>query len=319
MITDAAPALTEFAEDVRHYLQLSPRQLPSRYLYDRLGSALFDSICELPWYRITHAESTLLTRHRRDILRHFPDLTRIVELGPGDGRKLQQLVSGITLPLSAYLIDVSGGALARATQALSEAANINVVALECSYEDGLDAIARLDDDSTTLVLLLGSNIGNFDPPVSSALLRRIHEMLPVGGALVIGADLVKPERDLLLAYDDPLGVSAAFNRNLLVRINRELAGTFDVRAFRHQAVWNALESRMEMSLVSMIRQRVRIDAIGLELAFAEGEHIWTESSYKYTPRALQDLLNTAGFTCVERWTDQDAGFSVSLAHAFRPT
>ena len=214
--------LSSFAEDVRHYLQQTPRQLPSLYLYDSLGSALFDAICELPWYRITRAESRLLECHRQEIFARLPDVTRIVELGPGDGRKLQTLVAGTTDALTAHLIDVSSGALARATHTLSDAYHVTVVPHEMSFDDGLDAIARTSSDERTLVLFLGSNIGNFESRASAALLDRIACSLRHGDALLVGADLVKPEPDLLMAYDDPLGVSAAFNLNVLLRINREL-------------------------------------------------------------------------------------------------
>src|SRR4051812_617701 len=155
----------EFASDVEYYLTLEPRQLPSRYLYDPLGSALFDAICELPWYGITRAENRLLAAHRGDVFRRLPGLTTIVELGPGDGRKLQTLVEGTTRPLTAHLIDVSAGALARAAHTLSDAPNVAVVTHEASFDDGLDEI---EPDAATLVAFLGSNIGNFDPPASAA-------------------------------------------------------------------------------------------------------------------------------------------------------
>jgi uncharacterized SAM-dependent methyltransferase len=148
-----------------------------------------------------------------------------------------------------------------------------------------------------------------------ALLERIRASLVNGGALLIGADLVKPERDLLLAYDDPLGVSSAFNLNMLLRINRELAGDFDIRSFRHRAVWNARCSRMEMYVVSTKRQRVRIEAVDLDLDLAEGEGIWTESSYKYTPDGLSRQLEDAGFATVRQWIDREAAFALSLARA----
>ena len=303
-----------FADDVRHYLQLTPRQLPSRYLYDPLGSALFDAICELPWYGITRAESRLLAAHRSDIFAHLPGLTRIVELGPGDGRKLLTLVERVSTRLDAHLIDVSAGALARAAHTLSDAPHVTVIAHEASFEDGLDAIAHLPPDKGRLLaLFLGSNIGNFDPPASTALLRRVHASLGHDGALLIGADLVKPERDLLLAYDDPLGVSATFNLNLLLRINRDLQGDFDLRAFGHRAIWNAACSRMEMYLVSTSPQHVRIDAIDLDIELAEGEAIWTESAYKYSPEGWTRQLADGGFEPLAQWLDRDEGFALTLA------
>ena len=302
-----------FAEDVRYYLQLTPRQLPSRYLYDPLGSALFDAICELPWYGITRAENRLLATHRSEIFAHLPGLTRIVELGPGDGRKLQTLVEGTSGAITAHLVDVSAGALARAAHTLSDAANVTVVTHKASFDDGLEDIAALPADGRALVLFLGSNIGNFDPPASLTLLRRIRASLEPGGALLIGADLVKPERDLLAAYDDPLGLSAAFNLNVLLRINSELGGTFDLRAFRHRAVWNAARARMEMYVVSTKAQPVHIDAIDLDIDLADGEAIWTENSYKYTAEGLRRELEDAGFEPVAQWVDQDDAFALTLA------
>lgn len=306
--------VSAFAEDVRHYLQLSPRQLPSMYLYDALGSALFDAICELPWYAITRTEMRLLEQHRSEIVAHLDGLTRLVELGPGDGRKLKTLVDGTSEPLIAHLVDVSAGALERAAHTLSDPLNLSVVTHQAPFEDGLEAIMREESgNDRTLVLFLGSNIGNFDYRGSAALLARIAASLGPGDAFLIGADLVKPERDLLLAYDDPLGVSAAFNLNVLLRVNRELGGTFDLRAFRHHAVWNAAYSRMDMFLVSTRKQLVRIAAVDLEFELREGEAIWTESSYKYTPDGFITQLQHSGFESMAQWIDRDAGFALTLA------
>jgi dimethylhistidine N-methyltransferase len=324
-MTLSAVATLSFAEAVRHYLQLTPRQLPSQFLYDTLGSALFDAICELPWYGITRADNRLLAAHRDEIFAHLPGLTRIVELGPGDGRKLRTLVEGTSEPLTAHLVDVSDRALARAAHTLSDALHVAVVTCQASFEEGLDAIASDirraaaaqpgpgDSEERTLVLFLGSNIGNFDPPASAALLERVNKALAGGDAFLMGADLVKPERDFLLAYDDPLGVSAAFNLNVLLRINRELGGDFDLRAFRHRAVWNAACSRMEMFLVSTKAQHVRIEAIDLDVDLEEGEAIWTESSYKYSADGLIEQLESAGFEPVAQWIDRDDGFALTLA------
>lgn len=316
--------VSSFAEDVRRGLQAAPRQLPSLYLYDALGSALFDAICELPWYGITRAETRLLAAHRDEIFGWLPGLMRVIELGPGDGRKLRTLVDGVLTPLTVDLVDVSAGALARAAATLSSELGLNVVTHQMPFEDGLDAIAaemrraRLSEagsDGRTLALFLGSNIGNFDPPAAAALLRRVCTSLEPGDAFLIGADLVKPERDLLLAYDDPLGVSAAFNLNVLLRINRELGGNFDPRAFRHRAVWNAACSRMEMFVVSTKAQQVRIESIDLDLELEEGEAIWTESSCKYTAEGLVRDLENAGFIPVAQWVDRDDAFALTLARA----
>lgn len=314
-------AAHDCAEDVRCSLQLTPRQLPSQYLYDALGSALFDAICELPWYRITRAETRRLTAHRDEIFAHLPGLTRIVELGPGDGRKLRTLVEGTSTPLTAHLIDLSAAALARAAHTLSDVPHVTVVSHQTSFEDGLQTVSDRRSSLSgeahdgSLIAFLGSNIGNFDPPASAALLGRITASLGRGGSLLIGADLVKPERDLRLAYDDPLGVSAAFNLNVLLRINTELGGSFDLPSFRHRVVWNPRCSRMEMYVVSTKAQRVRIEAIDLDIDLGEGEAIWTESSYKYTAEGLRQQLAGAGFDSVAQWIDPDAAFALTLARA----
>jgi dimethylhistidine N-methyltransferase len=311
----STPHSAAFAEDVRHGLQLTPRQLPSKYLYDPLGSALFDAICELPWYGITRAELRLLCEHRTQILSRFPGLAQIIELGPGDGRKLLTLVRGTSTPVVAHLVDLSASALARAAHTLSAAAHVGVIPHEMAFDAGLDAIPPASAGGRSLVMFLGSNIGNFDAAAALDLLRLIRRSLAPGDGFLLGADLVKPERDLLLAYDDPLGVSAAFNLNILQRINRELRANFDVHAFRHRAIWNADCSRMDMFVVSMKRQRVRIDDLELEIVLDNGEPIWTESSSKYTPDDLTRMLQAGGFTPAAQWIDSDDGFALSLVTA----
>jgi uncharacterized SAM-dependent methyltransferase len=169
-----------------------------------------------------------------------------------------------------------------------------------------------------LVLFLGSNIGNFDPPAAREFLARIRRALRPGDALLLGADLVKPEKDLLLAYDDPLGLTAAFNKNVLLRINTELLADFDLAAFDHRAVWNAEASRVEMHLVSKRAQVVRVPRAGCEVAFAAGEAIWTESSYKYDAGEVVELVEAQGFRCLEQWTEPDARFALTLFTAADP-
>jgi dimethylhistidine N-methyltransferase len=311
-------SIEQFATDVQYYLALQPRQLPSRYFYDALGSALFDAICHLPWYRITRAEMRLLAAHAREIFDRGVDT--IVELGGGNGEKLMTLVQSgrraPVRPLDLRLIDVSASALAWSARALSVLDAVNIVTYEASYETGLaQARAASKASSRTLALFLGSNIGNFDPPGAAAFLRGIRAALRSGDGLLIGADLVKPEADLLLAYDDPLGVTAAFNRNLLVRINRELQGNFDVNAFAHRALWNAQASRVEMHLVSRGRQHVRVPAAQLEFDIEDGESIWTESSYKYDPAGLRQMVERAGFRTLHQWIDGDDAFALTLVAA----
>ena len=322
--TTTDTSITQFAADVQYYLTLAPRQLPSRYFYDDLGSALFDAICALPWYAITRAETRLLAAHGRAILASVPRLSTIIELGPGSGAKLGTLVDcgrRSVDHLDLRLVDISPSALALAARTLAALPNVHIATYEAPYEAGLVQAATEAAAGRALALFLGSNIGNFDRPGAEAFLHGVRASLRRGDALLMGADLVKPERDLLLAYDDPLGVTAAFNRNLLVRINRELGGNFDVDQFAHRAVWDSVASRVEMHLVSRSPQRVRIPAAGADLGpdsdfvFAEGESIWTESSYKYTPAEIVLNLERAGFRLLHQWSDREDGFALTLAEA----
>jgi len=315
MITTAA--LSEFAAEVRRDLQLTPKQLQSKYLYDPLGSSLFEAICRLPWYRITRAENRLLISHAGEIVAALgPDPATVVELGPGSGEKLAVLAEALQSAGSTarvHIIDISSQALEQTEQRLTRLQHVSVVGHQSTYEVGLRrAAAARDGDGPMLVLLLGSNVGNFDTPAALEFLRRIRGVLQPGDFLLLGADLVKPERELRLAYDDPLGVTAAFNKNLLVRINRELAGTFNLDAFDHRATWNAIEQRIEMHLVSRAAQIVRIEAAGVSVPFVHGEHIWTESSYKYEPDQIEQMGAECGFALRDQWIDADARFALSL-------
>ena len=308
--------LEQFAEDVRCGLSKHPRELPSRYLYDELGSALFEAICFLPWYSITRAEFRLLAAHGAEILgRAAP--SRIVELGPGSGEKLRTLVADsppLRAGLDVHVVDVSRRALDRTTQTLGSLGVARVTAHQARYEAGLRAaVTGATGDGRTLVLLLGSNIGNFDIDHAGALLGRLRRVLARGDHFLLGADLVKPESVLLRAYDDPLGVTAAFNRNLLVRINRELGGDFDLAAYDHRALWNARASRVEMHLVARGDQVVRVAAASLTMPMTRGETIWTESSHKYTDAGLSALLEGAGFDTAGAWIDEREQFALVLA------
>jgi L-histidine Nalpha-methyltransferase len=309
------------AADVRHYLMQSPRQLPSRGLYDTLGSALFEAICHLPWYLVTRAERRLIETHRIAILRAAGGPDRLVELGCGSGDKLDLLLGPADIHAAdsvrrVDLIDVSASALAAASRLVQEGRHLQVATHLQRYEDGLARIAASRAiGERVCVLFLGSNIGNFDVDAAEHFLRTIGRTLRRGDALLIGADLVKPERDLLCAYDDPLGVTAAFNKNLLVRLNRELGATFDVTQFAHRAVWNAAASRIEMHLVSRVAQRVDIPHASLSIDFARDEVIWTESSYKYEVPSFASMLERTGFSSAAHWIDPEARFLLVLAQA----
>jgi len=315
---------SEFAADVRRDLQLRPKQLQSKYLYDALGSSLFEAICRLPWYAITRSETRLLELHATEIVDRLSWTTpTIVELGCGSGEKLVILAEALQhagASARVHLIDISSRALEQSERTLGRLRHISVVGHRETYEVGLRTAARDRDAAPMIVLLLGSNIGNFDVPAADDFLRAIRAALAPGDALLLGADLVKPERVLQLAYDDPLGVTAAFNRNLLVRINNELGGTFDLGAFAHVAVWNARHQRVEMHLESRRAQTVRIgvprQGAGVwTVPFAAGERIWTESSYKYEPEQIRAMGMRAGFTTDAQWIDDSAGFALTLLAA----
>jgi len=315
----SAAGLSTFAIDVARDLRLSPRQLQSKYLYDRLGSRLFEAICRLPWYTITRAEIALLSRHAGEIAAEFPDPLTLTELGPGDGEKIAVLAAALVRDrraLATHLIDISQTALDQTERRLGRYERISVVGHRASYEEGLRRVAKARrDDGGLLVLFLGSNLGNFDRDAAHDFLDAIRQTLRPGDGLLLGADLVKPEADLLLAYDDPLGVTAAFNKNVLLRINRELGGNFDLGGFTHRAVFDRAESRIEMRLVSLRDQRVEIPAAETSVRFAEGDFIWTESSYKYSAPALQQLVESSGFACRRQWLDPEAHFALTLFFA----
>ena len=329
MSTQSSERSAEFAADVARDLALTPKQLQSKYLYDALGSSLFEAICRLPWYRITRSEQALLERYAPDIVSWLaPDDESeplIVELGCGSGEKIVILAEALQSAgrrARVHLIDISRQALEQSERTLGRLDHISVVGHRETYEVGLRrAAAHRDNDNPMLVLLLGSNIGNFDPPAAQGFLRAIRQALQPGDALLLGADLVKPERALQLAYDDPLGVTAAFNLNLLVRINRELGGAFELDAFRHVALWNPEHLRVEMHLESLKDQVVRIGASSsrgygaTRVSFREGERIWTESSYKYEPSGVDGMGAAAGFVTTEQWIDEDARFALTLLTA----
>jgi L-histidine Nalpha-methyltransferase len=305
---------THEIEEIHYYLGLTPRQLPSRWLYDTRGSLLFEAICVLPWYRITRAEMRLLAEHGAEI-GHLAAPTEIVELGCGNGQKLVTLLRTLAVPLpKIHLIDVSGQALERTEQALNDFGRLRISHARSTYEDGLMQLPPRTANGRRLVLFLGSNIGNFDPPGASEFIHLIRRTIAPGDWLLFGIDLVKPEPELRVAYDDPLGVTAAFNKNLLLRLNTELGANFNLEDFKHHAIWNRDASRVEMHLVSLAQSDVTIPgpAGPLEFTLEPGESIWTESSYKYEPAAFSALVESAGFKSRMRWVDGDARFLLAL-------
>jgi L-histidine Nalpha-methyltransferase len=297
-------------------LALTPKQIQSKYLYDALGSSLFESICRLPWYRITRAESRLLSRSASEMVAPLGDPVTLIELGSGSGEKVALLAEALRTRrrrVAIHLVDISPTALELSERTLGALEHVSVVGHRATYEEGLRRAAR-ERPATggLLVLFLGSNIGNFDTPAAREFLAEIRRALRSGDALLLGTDLIKPVNELMLAYDDPLGVTAAFNKNVLVRMNRELGADFDLSAFEHQAIWNPVDRRVEMHLASARPQTVSIPRSGVEVKFEDGESIWTESSYKYEPQEVVEFVSEAGFTAHSQWMDPAARFALTL-------
>lgn len=302
-----------FAADVRAGLSLPQKQLPARWLYDEVGSALFEAICALPEYGLTRADERILIRHADEILACAGEVWRVAELGSGSGRKTRVMLEAAARlgPVSYLPIDVSRAALERCEREMSGRAGISVRALEMEYLDGLRAIER-EGHGRLLVLFLGSSIGNFDRAAALAFLQDVRAALAPGDLLLLGADLVKAPELLLEAYDDPIGLTAAFNRNVLARINRELEGAFDVRAFAHEARYDAGAQRVEMHLRATSRQEAEVRAAGLRVTVEAGETIWTESSYKFRMADLERLAHDSGFSVAARWCDAEWPFTEML-------
>jgi L-histidine Nalpha-methyltransferase len=244
------------------------------------------------------------------------DPVTLLELGCGSGEKVALLAEALRIRrrhVAIHLIDISPTALELSERTLGALEHVSVVGHRATYEEGLRRAAReRPAKGGLLVLFLGSNIGNFDNPAALEFLAEIRHALRPGDGLLLGTDLVKPVNELLLAYDDPLGVTAAFNKNLLVRMNRELDANFDLAGFEHRAIWNPLDRRVEMHLVSVRPQTVSIAKAGVEVQFEDGESIWTESSYKYESHEVMDFVSEAGFSGHSQWLDPDARFALTL-------
>ena len=322
LVTPQAPCLKtanvieQFATDVREGLRKFPKKLSAKYFYDEIGSALFDVITLLPEYGLTRADERLLRRNAETLaLRLTPDLI-VAELGSGSGRKTKPILRAISElqgPLTYYAIDGSLTALERCSHELAGVPGAQVRTLQCFYEEGLERIAEYRSrGERLLVLFLGSSIGNFERDEAAAFLAQVRSHLQPGDALLLGADLVKPVPQLLEAYDDPPGVTAAFNLNLLARINRELGADFDLSNFSHEARWCASERRIEMHLCSLASQVVTIPGADCRVSFEQGETIWTESSHKFMPDELSQMAVHAGFICEAQWIDEEWPFAENL-------
>jgi dimethylhistidine N-methyltransferase len=305
----------DVAEAARAGLLAEPKRLPPWLLYDARGSALFEEITGLPEYYLTRTERAILERHAPDIVQAAGPPLEIVELGAGSAAKTGLLLDALLArqTRATYIpVDVSPAALREAAARHAGERRLTVRPLLARYPEELD---RLDGprEGRRLVLFLGSNIGNYDPPAARALLAAVRGQLDDGDVLLVGADLRKAARLLVPAYDDARGVTAAFNKNVLARLNRELGADFDLERFRHVALWNAAASRMDLYLESLARQRVRVAALGVEVDFARGERLHTESSYKLPPARVRAVLEAAGFAPRAVWTDPRRWFGLFLA------
>jgi L-histidine Nalpha-methyltransferase len=318
MLTSSLPVrhVSEFASDVRASLtKPGQRELPSKYLYDEVGSALFETICVLPEYGLTRADARLLEKHAGEIVGRLPSPIQVAELGSGSGKKTRWILEALSRRQKTYYypIEISPSALAACAKELGQIDLVSVVGHEQPYLEGLRSVAEgRGDKDHLLVLFLGSTIGNFDRDAGEEFLRETRAILRRGDALLLGTDLEKSVELQWLAYNDPAGVTAAFNLNLLARINRELGADFDLGSFRHEARWNSVERRIEMHLRSTCQQAVKIPAAGLRIMLEEDETIWTESSHKYKAEEIPEMAARTGFHCDGQWLDREWPFAQNL-------
>jgi len=299
----------------REGLSASPKRLPSWLFYDEAGSALFEQITELPEYYLTRTERAIFESYAVEILQAAGPALTLVELGAGTATKTCILIEELLQRQSRalfYPIDVSPSALHEAVVRLGrQFPQLRVNPIVADYTGGVDALNRIS--GRKLVLYIGSSIGNFEPEESVAMLRRIRRSMRVGDAMLLGTDMAKSAKILVPAYDDAAGVTAAFNKNILARLNRELDADFDLDAFRHVAVWNKRCSRMEMHLESLRSQGVFLPVLNMDVAFSPGERIHTENSYKYTAEMVEAILRESGFRLEQSWYDRQKWFGVHLA------
>jgi len=311
-----AGAPVDFAVDVcRGLTRPGQKELPSKYLYDSIGSRLFEAICELPEYGLTRADERLLHGYAHEMVAHIPGPMVVAELGSGSGRKTRWILEAVSRhrPTSYYPIEISATALAMCRRELSDIDAVSIVGFEREYLDGLLEVAsRRQRGQRILVLFLGSTIGNFDRPADIRFLREVRLILQPGDALLLGTDIEKPIYKLIRAYDDPLRVTAAFNLNLLARINRELGADFVIEQFEHEARFNFETRSIEMHLRSTRDQVVEVREAGISVPILENETIWTESCHKYSLDEVNSTAADAGFRCEARWIDHEWPFAENL-------
>jgi L-histidine Nalpha-methyltransferase len=300
---------------VRRGLSSEPKRFLPKYFYDELGSQLFEAICLLPEYYLTRAENEILQRYSDQIVASVEGEITLLEMGSGSASKTRLLIEAllrIQPELTFVPVDISATALDSSSRILLQSyPRLRIEAYAADYFAGLAELKKTKR-ARTLALFLGSNISNFDRAEAFRFLRAMRDVLIEGDALLLGADLKKDHRVLEAAYNDALGVTAAFNLNVLARINRELGGNFDLRGFRHLAYYNEEVGRIEIYIESLRRQTVRIDALDMEVSFAEGEQVHTENSYKYDLDDIANLAKETGFTRARTWLDAEGRFSSNL-------
>ena len=302
----------QFRADVLAGLERRPRAIPARWFYDRRGSELFEAITDLPEYYPTRTETAILGGIGPALARRVPAGAAVVEFGSGSSTKTPMLLSAVA-PAAYVPIDISGDFLRQSAKALAaQFPDVATIPLEADFTRPLRLPAAVTN-LPKLGFFPGSTIGNLTPKLASDLLRAMRTSLGEGAFLLIGMDRIKGEDVLVPAYDDAAGVTAAFNVNLLERINRELSGTIPVESFRHRAIWNDDRARVEMHLEAMRDVAFAVD--GRDFEMAAGETIHTENSHKYGPRDARILLRAGGWTPVQEWTDADERFAVILAEA----
>ncbi|HEU4415248.1 MAG TPA: L-histidine N(alpha)-methyltransferase [Candidatus Angelobacter sp.] len=303
------------AEEVLRGLSAHPRRLPPKLFYDAEGSRLFDQITETSEYYPTRTERAILNEFAGDMVEHAGKNLTLVELGAGSATKTQVLIQALLrrqLRADFYPVDVSSSALQGALATLNgHFPRLRVAPIVADYTHRIPDLKALP--GRKLVLFIGSTIGNFEPDEAEQFLKNVHGSLQTGDALLIGFDLSKDPDILHAAYNDAQGVTAAFNKNMLVRINRELGGSFDVDSFEHVAFWNRRKSRIEMHLESVYEQTVWVQDLGRGFHFARGERIHTENSYKFNKASIARLLRRSGFKLEKTWTDSQKWFCEALA------
>lgn len=311
----AGVQLSQFASDVAEgLLDSGQKRVSPRYFYDDLGTSLFEAITLVPEYGLTRADERLLRSHAADIASQTGRLSIVAELGSGTGKKTKHILKAVTRQSRQVVyqpIDVSAAALAACALELQDVCEVQSVCGD--WLEGVRQIAasRTGDDPL-LLLFLGSSVGNLDREALSGFLKSVKQHLRTGDFLLLGADLVKDPEIMLAAYDDPTGVTAAFNLNLLGRMNRELNADFDLRSFAHEVRWNELDRAIEMHLLSCRDQTVHIGALDTTVRFRAGETIWTESSHKFSEHELDGYARVSGFTPLATWVDDEWPFAETL-------